>query len=76
MQQVSQIRNYLLFLLMERNMARPCSLYHLSASYFLPGKEVIYHADAARYEIPVYYDKTVARTGNASYLHLSGMSLD
>jgi hypothetical protein len=57
-------------------MARPCSLYHLPASYFLPGSKVTYHADTERYEVPVYYDKTVARTGKASYLHLSGMSND
>lgn len=61
---------------MEKNMARPCSLYHLPASYFLPGSKVRFYADSELYEVPVFYDKTVAVKGRASYIHLSGMSID
>ena len=70
---VTRLRDYLLFMLMERNMIRPCSLYQLPAEPFLPGADVRFYQESMMYEVPVFSDKNVTKTSKATYLHLKGM---
>jgi hypothetical protein len=65
---VAKVRNYLIFHLMEKNLLRPCALYRLTVTQIKSSKKP---DKSELYRVPVFYDKTVASTGQASYLDLS-----
>ena len=67
---VTTIRNFLLFRLMERNFLRPCSLYRLPMSDVLEAS-VNSDGDLLFFEIPIYCDKTIVTSAEPSYLHVS-----
>lgn len=75
MREVSCIRDYLIFKLIERNFLRPAALYHLPVHYFLPGEGASIKQKSGQYEIPLFYDKTIGSTARANYLHLQGIPL-
>ena len=75
MRHVSLVRNYLITKLMIENILRPCSLYRLGTKDFLK-KNLLPDKETGLYEIPLFSDKTVAATGKANYLHLSGRAVE
>ena len=68
---VSRLRNYLLFMLVERNMLRPSCLYQLPVAPFLPGAPVHFYPETAMYEIPVYSGRQQSNL-ILSYIIISG----
>ena len=69
---VNLVRNYLVTKLIIKNSLRPCALYRLSHEAFTKKNLGAADPDTSMYEVPLFFDKTVATQGHASYLHLTG----
>ena len=72
---VNGIRNFLIFELMVCNDLRPCALYGLPLEYFLEGGCEI-NTTTQSYNIPLFGDKTVAKTKKSGYMSLSGTNVN